>query len=200
MNRPSLSKLLVVAFVCFGLLAAPVRADDEDDMNAAFNEALNFDKAGKYAEAVPLYEKALQLCVRVNGENHADTASVLNNLALVYANQAKYSKAEALYVRSLKIREAVVGKDHPDVAQTANNLAKLDRLDLPSFDTLTSRASNFPAKMAVTLRAHLGALVAALGGEPPDGILANSATRLVPDGILADSATGLWAGNMSILS
>ena len=38
----------------------------------------------KYAQAEPLYTKALQLRRRIHAEQHADTLGTRNNLALLY--------------------------------------------------------------------------------------------------------------------
>jgi len=77
---------------------------------------------GKYREALPYYEKALELAPRALGENSPDTATILNNLAGLYQEMGQYAKAESLHQRSLRIREKL-GKDTLDVAQSLHNLA-----------------------------------------------------------------------------
>ena len=64
---------------------------------------------GKYAEAEPLYERALSIRERQLGGEHPDTATSLNDLAGLYRSQGKYAEAEALYKRALSIRERQLG-------------------------------------------------------------------------------------------
>ncbi len=60
---------------------------------------------GRYADAQPLYERALAIREMALGADHPDVATTLNNLALLYDDQGRYGEAEALYKRSLKIKE-----------------------------------------------------------------------------------------------
>ena len=80
---------------------------------------------GKYAEAEPLYKRALAIKEKALGPDHPSVATGLNTLALLYYNQGKYAEAEPLYKRALATREKALGPDHPDVAQILNNLALL---------------------------------------------------------------------------
>jgi tetratricopeptide (TPR) repeat protein len=52
---------------------------------------------GKYAQAEPLYKRALAIREQQLGEMHPSTATSLNNLALLYTEQGKYAEAEPLY-------------------------------------------------------------------------------------------------------
>ncbi len=81
--------------------------------------------AGKYAEAVPYAERALEIRRKVLGEEHPDVAISMDNLAVLHKNLGRYSEAEPLYKRSLEIGKKVLGEEHPDVAITMNNLAML---------------------------------------------------------------------------
>ncbi len=78
-----------------------------------------------YADAEPLYQRALLIWEQVLGPQHPNTATSLNNLALLYDNQGKYEQAEPLYQRALLIREQVLGPQHPNTATSLNNLALL---------------------------------------------------------------------------
>jgi len=95
---------------------------------AAFNKAWDLQKAAKYREALPLYERALELAPKAYGKDDlANTAVILNHLGIVYSDMGQYAKAEPFYQRSLQIREAKLGKDHPQVAESLHNLAHLYR-------------------------------------------------------------------------
>ncbi|MEO0804147.1 MAG: tetratricopeptide repeat protein, partial [Cyanobacteria bacterium J06642_2] len=87
--------------------------------------ALRYEKRGRYREAIPLLQHALQIREEQLGASHPDTASSLNNLALLYDSTGKYAEAEPLYLRVLQIREEQLGASHPDTATSLNNLAGL---------------------------------------------------------------------------
>jgi tetratricopeptide (TPR) repeat protein len=79
----------------------------------------------QYAEAEPLYRRALAIREKVLGAEHPDVANSLINLAGLCYSQGKYAEAEPLYQRALAIREKVLGAEHLDVATSFNNLAAL---------------------------------------------------------------------------
>ena len=58
---------------------------------------------GQYAEAVPLYRRALAIAEKALGPDHPDVAQSLNNLAELYHDQANYAEAEPLHRRALAI-------------------------------------------------------------------------------------------------
>jgi CHAT domain-containing protein/tetratricopeptide (TPR) repeat protein len=88
-------------------------------------EMVRLYNAGKYAEAVPLAQRAVAIRERSLGPNHPSTADSLSNLALLYKSLGAYSKAEPLFVRALEIRERALGPTHPDLSTMLNNLALL---------------------------------------------------------------------------
>lgn len=48
------------------------------------NLATLYDAQGRYAEAVPMYKRALAICGKALGPDHPDVTQSLNNLAGVY--------------------------------------------------------------------------------------------------------------------
>jgi CHAT domain-containing protein len=80
---------------------------------------------GKYAEAEPLFKRALYIYEKALAKDHPSTAQSINNLALLYYSQGKYAEAEPLFKRALDIREKALGKDHPKTAESLNNMAVL---------------------------------------------------------------------------
>ncbi|MCT7990299.1 tetratricopeptide repeat protein [Laspinema olomoucense] len=83
-----------------------------------------YDK-GEYGKAEPLWKQAMNICRKVLGDEHPDTATSLNNLALLYKSQGRYREAEPLFLQALNIRRKVLGDEHPDIAGSLNNLAAL---------------------------------------------------------------------------
>ncbi|MGG6295452.1 tetratricopeptide repeat protein [Leptolyngbya sp. AN02str] len=88
-------------------------------------QVIELHQAGRYADAIPLAERALSIREQALGSNHPSVASSLNNLANLYRLQGNYAQAEPLYRRSLSIREQALGSNHPNVAQSLNGLASL---------------------------------------------------------------------------
>jgi tetratricopeptide (TPR) repeat protein len=98
------------------------------------NLALLYHARGRYAEAEPLYRRALAIWEKAQGSDHPDVATAVNNLAELYLARGRYVDAEPLLRRALALREKALGPDHPDVAQSLNNLAALST---PKAGTLT---------------------------------------------------------------
>ena len=128
-----------------------------------------------YAEARPLYERALAIREKVLGAEHPDTATSLNNLAALLQAQGDLAGARPLYERALAIREKVLGAEHPDTATSLNNLAYLLQAqgDLAGARPLHERALAIREKV--------------LGAEHPDTAtsLNNLANLLQAQGDLA---------------
>ena len=91
------------------------------------NLAALYQAQGNYAQAEPLYQRALAIYEQVLGPQHPDTASSLNNLAGLYQAQGKYEQAERLYERALAIREQQLGPQHPYTQKAQENYASLQR-------------------------------------------------------------------------
>jgi len=111
-------------------LAARGWIESEDLLVPAAAQLLN--QAGyylyvraRYAEAEPLYRRALAIDEAVLGPGRLETALILNNLAVWLRIRGSYKKGEELCRRALAIREAVLGPDHPDTAISLINLALL---------------------------------------------------------------------------
>ncbi len=75
-----------------------------------------YNSQGKYAEAEPLYRRALAIAEATLGPEHPNVAPGINNLGALYLAQGKYAEAEPLFQRSLAIWEKALGPEHPDVA------------------------------------------------------------------------------------
>ncbi len=109
-----------------------------------------FTAQGKYAEAEPLYQRALAIREKALGPEHPNVATSLNNLAVLYHTQGRYTEAEPLYQRALAIHERVLGPEHPNVAQSLENYAVLLRKTgrRAEADEMESRAKAIRAKHA----------------------------------------------------
>jgi tetratricopeptide (TPR) repeat protein len=107
-----------------------------------------------YAQARPLYERALAISEKALGAEHPDTATSLNNLALLLKSQGDYDGARPLYERALAICEKVLGAEHPDTATSLNNLALLlkSQGDYDGFEIMARETGLEPATSGVTGR------------------------------------------------
>jgi CHAT domain-containing protein/tetratricopeptide (TPR) repeat protein len=93
------------------------------DASKQIEESLNLRHLGKYNEALPLIERALEIRERLLGNEHRDVADAIDTLATLYSRRGEYVKTEPLCLRALAIREKALGKDHPATAQSLNNIA-----------------------------------------------------------------------------
>jgi tetratricopeptide (TPR) repeat protein len=103
-------------------LPATERAQLREAAKAA-GQAWNYRSKGKYADAQPLYEKALAIRRQALGEKHPDTAEDYNRLAVNLNAQGKYADAQPLYEKALAVWRQALGEDHPTTAKGYNNLA-----------------------------------------------------------------------------
>ena len=121
-----------------------------------------YEHLGRYAEAQPALERALEIRQREMGEDHAAVAEVMNHLGWVYYRRGRYSEAEQLYRRALAIQLQAFGRDDPALAETYTNLGYLPHT------VLDSTIAYFQRALDVRLKS--------LGPEHPD---ATSAMLLV---------------------
>ncbi len=93
---------------------------------------LSYAKA-RYAEAEPLFRRALAMDLATCGPDHPAVAVDLHNLAELLRVTNRIDAAEPLFRRAMAIHEQRLGQDHPRVAADLNSLATLlqqtNRLD-----------------------------------------------------------------------
>ena len=73
------------------------------------NLAALYSAQGRYAEAEPLYKRALGDPGEGAGPRPSGRGQSLNNLALLYTEQGRYAEAEPRYTRALAIDEKALG-------------------------------------------------------------------------------------------
>ncbi|MCY1077129.1 CHAT domain-containing tetratricopeptide repeat protein [Archangium lansingense] len=123
---PEWLAVVVLLFCAAGQAAGEGTPDVRlQEAQTAYDEAVELEKAGKYAEAVAKGEHALALREAVLGGSHLEVARCLDLIGAVHRLQGEMDRAEPLSQRGLAIREELLGKNHPDVAQSLNNLANL---------------------------------------------------------------------------
>ena len=125
-NRGSSQRVLglfaVLVLLAFPLSPAWGQSPELKELHARSSELFG---QGRYAEAVPVAEQALELTGREYGADAQKTAIALIVLAMLHEKQGHYAEAVPYLKRALAIRERALGPDHPEVAGRLNNLAVL---------------------------------------------------------------------------
>jgi tetratricopeptide (TPR) repeat protein len=80
---------------------------------------------GHYAQAIPLYERALRIRETALGPQHSDVAATLYGLAIAYRAQGHYERAALTFQRALAIYQMKYGGAHVKVAGVLNGLANV---------------------------------------------------------------------------
>ena len=81
--------------------------------------------ASRYADSLPLFERALSIREKALGAEHPKTCTSLDSLAVVFSDMGRHSDALPRYERALALRERVLGPAHPSTSTSLNNLALL---------------------------------------------------------------------------
>jgi tetratricopeptide (TPR) repeat protein len=121
-NWPECERLLPHWLVCAELVEKENIGTRETGIMLTQAASYLYERA-RYAEAEPLFVRALVTNESLLGPAHPVIAASLNNLAEVYGAQGRYAEAESMHVRALAINERAFGCDHPDTARSLNNLA-----------------------------------------------------------------------------
>jgi Tfp pilus assembly protein PilF len=125
-NWPQCERLIPHAIVA-GRLVEDFGLDSVAASRLLNRSGLYLDDRARYAEAEPLYQRALAIREKALGADHPDTATSLNNLATLYYHQGRSGEAEPLYRRTLAIREKAQGPDHPSTILSVGNYARFLR-------------------------------------------------------------------------
>ena len=119
-----------VLLVLFG--AGHARAEEEAPDPAALAEVetlservVEFHRAGKLEEAVPLATRCVEILERELGPDSPDLASVLYNLSRLYESLRRYPEAEGAARRALRILEAAFGPEDEEIASPLDNLGRI---------------------------------------------------------------------------
>jgi tetratricopeptide (TPR) repeat protein len=119
---------------CARLLPHAVTVAQQGFMTDADNLALaNLQsKIGEYLELrgqyILSYKSKLnsfEIYKKVQGNEHRDTLSSLNNLGNVLNSLGNYKEAEEAHRQCLMIRKKVLGDEHPDTLSSLNNLGSV---------------------------------------------------------------------------
>jgi tetratricopeptide (TPR) repeat protein len=92
MTRLLTKSPFVLAFG-FWIFAFTATFADGADLNALNQQVYQLIAQGKYQEAIPIAERAVELAKQAYGPERMGMAQSLNNLAMVYQDMGEYAKA-----------------------------------------------------------------------------------------------------------
>ena len=125
MARALAKSSLVLLALGLWILACPASSAADDDPDALNQQVNQLIEQGKYREAIPIAERAVEVSKRALGPEHRETADALNKLGFLFQTIGDYAKAEPPYREALQIRRKVLGPEDPDTAESLNNLGAL---------------------------------------------------------------------------
>ena len=102
-------------------------SDSRHTMAARNNLAIAYQRAGRAAEATPLFERTLSDRKRVLGPDHPDTLNSRDNLAAAYQQAGRAAEAIKLHASALADMERVLRTDGPEVARALLNLGSVQQ-------------------------------------------------------------------------
>ena len=82
---------------------------------------------GQMKEALPLYERALEIKRLAYGEMNPSVATSLNNLGSLYHRIGQFDHAASLYKSAYDIRRALLGEVHDDTLIVEENIKSVKR-------------------------------------------------------------------------
>jgi tetratricopeptide (TPR) repeat protein len=90
--------------------------------NTIHKQASTLNARGNYAQAQPMFEKALEIFRRLFTDDHPHTAQSYNDVAMNLNSRGKYAQTQPLHEKALEIYRHLLTDNHPDTANGYNNL------------------------------------------------------------------------------
>ena len=138
-------------------------ADPSELIESLNDLAVAYWESGRPAQAIPLYEAALEK-VRVRlGEDHADTLLIIDNLAVAYAAAGEAGRAISLHEAVLQRLRAKLGEEHLTTLVTMNNLARAYEAGLRYAESIALYEKTLPKLRAKLSEDHPTVLTAMCG-------------------------------------
>jgi eukaryotic-like serine/threonine-protein kinase len=102
---------------------AALGPDHPDTLTSCSDLAAAYVRAGRTAEAIPLFQATLGLREAKLGLDHPDTLTSRSDLAVAYLRAGRVAEAIPQLEATLRLREAKLGPDHSATLMSRNNLA-----------------------------------------------------------------------------
>ena len=87
--------------------------------------ALSYYHQERFAEAEPLFQRALEIVKKTKGPRHTEYARGLHNLAMLYDHQGNFPKAEFMSRKALAIWENTPGPESPQMGIGLGRLSQI---------------------------------------------------------------------------
>jgi serine/threonine protein kinase/tetratricopeptide (TPR) repeat protein len=98
-------------------------ANHPDTLKSGNNLARDYWSAGRFSEAIALFEATLKATAARLGPDHPNTLETRGNLALAYASLGRTSEAIVMHEATLERCEKVLGADHAGTLTIRDHLA-----------------------------------------------------------------------------
>jgi len=72
-----------------------------------------YNRQGQYERALENHQKALEIFIKVSGQDHPDVAGSYQNLAVVYRSQRNHVQTKEMATKAYHIFLKKLGPDHP---------------------------------------------------------------------------------------
>ena len=112
-------KILLPLFLCL-LCSALLFPDTAQEADSAFDRATELHEQSKYEQAIPYFERALEIDRLLGESRRSDLAFDHKGLGLCYANLSRFDEALSHYQRALELFEAL--GDRAQETQLLNNI------------------------------------------------------------------------------
>ncbi len=172
-----LAAMVAAGLICGVVLAGAAHSQGSSDLAKLLAEVSRLREQGKYADAIPIAERAVALARQRHGEEHPELALAMNWLASVYHDQGRYREAEPLYRlgaspsrRRLNLANAI-----PTVDQEVRERASRPEY----FEWLAHTESAHGCVRPIRLRGSVNTVDATSGA-----VLEEFTTNDVPDGVI----------------
>jgi tetratricopeptide (TPR) repeat protein len=103
------------------------RPDHPDTLTSRNNLATAYRAVGRFADALPLYERTLADRERLLGPDHPSTLTSRSNLAGAYRAVGRLADALPLHESTLADYERILGPEHPDTEASRLTLEAIRR-------------------------------------------------------------------------
>ena len=123
--KPLQTPLAFLITLALWVLARPTIFAQEEDLNTLNQEISKLAGAGKFKEALPIAERAVEVSKRTHGLEDPTTANSLDNLGQLFLDLGDFSQAERLFQQALAIQEKILPPEDPKIGLTVNDLAVL---------------------------------------------------------------------------
>jgi CHAT domain-containing protein/tetratricopeptide (TPR) repeat protein len=123
----AMKTLLVTCAVGAALMYTSTTSRGQDpelrkELDDAFKKGAALRQQGKPSEAIPFFDKAAALALKVFGPEDLNTAAILNTTAIAYRDAGRIREAVPLLRASLVIRQLKLPKNHAQITQSLANL------------------------------------------------------------------------------